>query len=471
MLRQVASGNFVVVPADTGHDNGKDMRGTQNNTDSGFRAVIRTLGYRNFRLFFGGQGLSLIGTWMQQVAMAWLVYRLTNSPFMLGLINFSARIPIFLASPFLGVLADRWNRHRILLFTQSTSMFQALVLALLVLSHQVQVWHLFALSLFIGIINALDIPARQSFLVEMVERKDDLGSAIALNSSLVNGARLIGPSVAGILIATAGEGVCFLINGMSYVAVITALLLMKITPRQREPRTLSIMQQFREGARYAYGFAPTRAILLLVSLVSLLGLPYMVLMPVFARDVYQQGAHGLGFLTGASGVGALTGALYLAGRKSVLGLGRMIVIATLLFGASLLIFSHFPFFWPALGLLSLAGFGMIVLMASANTVLQTIVEDNKRGRLMSFYAMSFGGMVPFGSLLAGGLASTIGARNTVLASGLVCMAAGLWFARSLPRLREMARPIYVQKGILREVAVGIQSATEPAGQTKLNNGP
>jgi len=440
----------------------------ENKSQNGFRAVIRTLGYRNFRLFFAGQGLSLIGTWMQQVAMSWLVYRLTGSALMLGLINFSARIPIFLASPFLGVLADRWNRHRIVIATQTFSMLQATILATLVLTDRVQVWHLFALSLFIGVVNAMDIPARQSFLIEMVEKKEDLGSAIALNSSLVNGARLVGPSVAGFLIAAAGEGICFLINALSYLAVIVALLLMKITPRPRQPRTLSVFQQFGEGARYAYGFAPTRAILLLVSLVSLMGLPYMVLMPVFAKDVYHQGPHGLGLLTGAAGVGALAGAIYLAGRKSVLGLGRVIVIATLLFGASLVVFSHFPFFWSALGLLALTGFGMIVVLASANTVLQTIVEDSKRGRLMSFYAMSFGGMVPFGSLVAGLLASSIGARNTVLIGGLLCVAGGLWFARTLPKLRGMVRPIYVQKGILREVAVGLQSATEQAGQTRIN---
>jgi len=456
--------------APRGQKNNKNMKKQkpERSSENGFKAVARTLGYRNFRLFFGGQGLSLIGTWMQQVAMAWLVYRLTGSALMLGLINFSARIPIFLASPFLGVLADRWNRHRILLFTQTFSMLQAVTLTVLVFTHHVQVWHLFALSLFIGMVNAMDIPARQSFLIEMVEMKEDLGSAIALNSSLVNGARLIGPSIAGILIAAAGEGICFLINSLSYLAVIVALLLMKISPRRIEPRSLSIMQQFREGAHYAYGFAPIRAILLLVSLVSLMGLPYMVLMPIFAQDIYHQGAHGLGFLTGAAGVGSLVGALFLAGRKSVLGLGRVIVSATVLFGTSLLIFSHFPFFWPALGLLALSGFGMIVLLASANTVLQTIVEDNKRGRLMSFYAMSFGGMVPFGSLVAGALATTIGAQNTVLAGGLVCIAGGLWFARSLPRLRSLVHPIYVQKGILREVAVGLQSATEQAPPPKIN---
>lgn len=428
--------------------------------------VIRTLSHRNFRLFFGGQGLSLIGTWMQQVAIAWLVYSLTNSAFMLGLINFAARLPVFLFSPFMGVLADRWNRHRILVLTQTLSMIQALILAYLVLAHLMHLWNLFALSVFIGFVNALDIPSRQSFIVEMVEDKKDLGSAIALNSSLVNAARLIGPSVAGILIAAVGEGICFLINGLSYVAVIAALLLMRIAPRRIERKSVSALQEFKEGARYAYGFAPTRAILLLVSLVSLMGMPYMVLLPVFAKSIYHQGPHGLGFLTGAAGVGALSGAIFLAGRKSVLGLGRMIIIAAVLFGTGLLIFSHFPLFWPSLALLALAGFGMMVFLASANTVLQTIVEEDKRGRLMSFYAMSFVGMAPFGSLLAGGLASWIGAQNTLLAGGIVCVAGGIWFSSKLPRLREAVRPIYVQKGILQEVAVGIQSATEPAGQTK-----
>jgi MFS family permease len=438
----------------------------ENKRKGGFRAIIRTLGYRNLRLFFGGQGISLIGTWMQQVAMAWLVYRLTDSAFMLGLISFFTRIPIFLTSPFLGVLADRWNRHRILVITQTLSMLQALLLAFLVLARLVHIWHLFALSLFIGVINALDVPARQSFLVEMVDKKEDLGSAIALNSSLVNLARLIGPSVAGILIAAVGEGVCFLINGVSYVAVIAALLLMNITPRSIERKNTHILQEFRDGARYAYGFAPTRAVLLLVSLVSLMGMPYMVLMPIFAENVFHQGAHGLGLLTGAAGVGALVGAIFLAGRKSVIGLGRIIVTAALLFGAGLLVFSHFPLFWPSLPLLAVAGFGMMVLLASANTVLQTVVDDDKRGRLMSFYAMSFMGMVPFGSLLAGGLASRIGAQNTVLAGGILCIAGGLWFAGRLPNIRRMVRPIYVQKGILKEIAAGIQSATEQAEQPK-----
>jgi MFS family permease len=441
-------------------------RSTEDSGRGGFQAITRTLGYRNFRLFFIGQGISLIGTWMQQVAMSWLVYRLTNSAFMLGFISFVTRIPIFLASPFLGVLADRWNRHRIVVITQTLSMLQALVLAFLVLTHQVQVWHLIFLSLFIGMVNALDIPSRQSFLVEMVEKKEDLGNAIALNSSLVNAARLMGPTVAGILIAVVGEGLCFLINGVSYVAVIVALLMMKLTPRKVKRKHLPMFQEFGEGARYAYGFAPTRAILLLLSLVSLMGMPFMVLLPIFAENIYHQGADGLGFLTGATGAGALVGGVFLTTRKGVLGFGRTIVMATVVFGVGLLVFSHFSLFWPALGLLALAGFGMMVFLASSNTVLQTIVEDDKRGRLMSFYAMSFMGMAPFGSLLAGGLASRIGAQNTVLAGGIVCVVGGLWFATRLPKLRAMVRPIYVQKGILREIATGIQSATDQAHYPK-----
>jgi MFS family permease len=439
---------------------------TEGSRRGGFQAIARTLSYRNFRLFFIGQGISLIGTWMQQVAMSWLVYSLTNSAFMLGFISFVTRIPIFLASPFLGVLADRWNRHRIVVITQSLSMLQALVLAFLVLTHLVQVWHLIALSLFIGMVNALDIPSRQSFLVEMVEKKEDLGNAIALNSSLVNAARLMGPTVAGLLIALVGEGLCFLINGVSYVAVIVALLMMDLTPRKVERKHLPMFREFGEGARYAYGFAPTRAILLLLSVVSLMGMSFMVLLPIFAVSIYHQGAGGLGFLTGATGAGALVGAIFLATRKSVLGLGRTIFMAAFIFGLGLLLFSHFPLFWPALGLLSVASFGMMVFLASSNTILQTIVEDDKRGRLMSFYAMSFMGVAPFGSLLAGGLAGRIGAQNTVLAGGLICVAGGLWFASRLPKLRAMVRPIYVQKGILPEIATGIQSATDQAHYPK-----
>jgi len=430
------------------------------NRNAGLRVLLRTLRYRNYRLFFGGQGLSLIGTWMQQVAMSWLVYRLTDSAFLLGLIHFAARIPVFLLAPAMGVLADRWNRHRIIVWTQTLSMVQAFVLAGLVLSGRVAVWHLVALSVILGLINSLDIPARQSFIVDMVEDPEDVGNAIALNSSIVNGARMVGPSIAGVLVAAAGEGVCFLVNGLSFLFVLLALLAMKIQPAIAKDTKAAFYHHLREGAQYVFGFAPLRSILLLVALLSLMGVPYAVLMPVFAKDVFHGDAHTLGFMVAATGLGALFGALFLAARTTVLGLGRWIVWASLLFGLSLVAFSLIPIFWLALPLLVLSGFGMMVHLASSNTILQTIVEEDKRGRLMSFYAMGFMGMVPFGSLLAGTLAGRIGAPETVLLGGIVCLAGSVWFAIQLPALRRLIQPIYVQKGIIPEVARGIQAATE-----------
>lgn len=427
---------------------------------SALRALLRTLRYRNYRLFFSGQSLSLIGTWMQQVAMSWLVYRLTDSAFLLGLVHFAARIPIFLLAPAMGVLADRWNRHRILLITQTLSMLQALVLAGLVLSGAAAVWHLLALSLLLGLINSLDIPARQSFIVDLVENPEDVGNAIALNSSIVNGARLVGPSLAGVLVAAAGEGVCFLLNGLSFLFVIIALLAMNLSPSPREGSEADFFHRLREGAVYVFGFAPIRSLLLLVALLSLMGMPYSVLMPVFAKDIFHGGPHTLGFLMAASGLGALAGALFLASRTTVLGLGRWIVSASLLFSVSLIAFAVSSVFWLAVVLLATAGFGMMVHLAASNTILQTIVDEDKRGRLMSFYAMGFMGMIPFGSLLAGVLGNRIGAPTTVLISGLMCLAGAGWFAVQLPRLRRLIRPIYVQKGIIPELAQGLQAGAE-----------
>jgi MFS family permease len=428
---------------------------------AGIRMVLRTLRFRNYRLFFGGQGISLTGTWMQQVAMSWLVYRLTDSELMLGLVSFAGRIPIFLLTPFMGVLADRWNRHRILVFTQTLSMVQAFILSFLVVAHLVQVWHLIALSVLLGVINALDIPSRQAFIADMVEDREDLGNAIALNSSLVNGARLVGPSVGGLLIAAVGEGMCFLLNALSYLAVIIALLAMRIKPKPAQSQQRQMLTDLIEGAKYVFGFAPMRAILILVSVVSVMGMPYVVLMPVFARDIFHRGPHGLGFLMAASGAGALAGAIYLAARQGVRGLNRMIVLACLLFGAGLIAFSVSPWFGLSLGVLFVAGFGMMVQLASSNTVLQTLVDEDKRGRLMSFYAMSFMGMAPFGSLLAGGLAHLIGAPCTVLVGGITCIIAAAWFSVKLPSLRAQILPIYLKKGITPEIASAISQATEP----------
>jgi len=417
---------------------------------NGLRLIFRALSHRNYRLFFGGQGISLIGTWMQQIAMSWLAYRLTHSALLLGVIGFTSRIPTFLLASLAGVLADRWNRHRILVITQTLSMVQAMILAILVLTETVAVWHIISLSLLLGLINALDIPARQSFVVDMIERREDLGNAIALNSSIVNGARLIGPSIAGILIATLGEGMCFFINGLSFIAVIMALLAMKIAPKQREMQSWQVFQRLKEGFSYAFGFAPIRSVLLLLALVSLMGMPYTVLMPIFAENILHGGPKALGFLMGATGVGAIVGSIYLASRKSVLGLGRIIVISSNLFGVGLIAFSLSRFFWLSLLFMLLTGFGMMVQMASSNTVLQTIVEEDKRGRVMSFYTMAFMGMVPFGSLLAGSLANKIGAPNTVMIGGVACILGSLIFAKLLPSLRKIARPIYVEKGIISE---------------------
>jgi len=414
----------------------------------GLQLIFRALHHRNYRLFFGGQGVSLIGTWMQQLAMSWLVYRMTNSAFLLGVVGFLGQIPAFLLSPFAGVLIDRWNRHRILVGTQSLAMIQAFILALLTLTGTIAIWHIVILALFLGFVNAFDMPTRQAFVVEMVETGEDLGNAIALNSFLFNGARLLGPSIGGILISLLGEGMCFLLNGISFIAVIAALLAMKMTKREIRSKSSRVLKGVKEGFTYAFGFLPIRSLLLLLGLVSLTGMPYTVLMPVFAKNILHGGPHTLGFLLGASGVGALVGAVYLASRKSVLGLGRLIVIALNIFGIGLIAFSISRTLPLSLLFLGFTGFGMMVQMVSTNTVLQTIVEEDKRGRVMSLYTMAFMGMVPFGSLLAGSLASKIGAPGTIMISGVACILGSILFARKLPALREMVRPIYIEKEIL-----------------------
>ena len=429
-------------------------------TLSGIRLIFRTLRYRNYRLFFGGQIVSLVGTWMQQVALTWLVYRMTNSAFLLGVVGFAGQFPVFILGPFAGVSADRVNRHRALLVTQGLSMVQATILAILTLTGAIAVWHVIVLSILLGIINAFDIPIRQSFLLEMIENRDDLGNAIALNSSMFNGARLVGPAVAGVMIAAFGEGPCFLLNAISYVAVILALAAMKIPHRQAEKSSSGVFTGFAEGFRYAFGFLPIRNILLLLALVSVMGLPYSVLMPIFARDILGGGPHTLGFLMSATGVGALTGALLLASRKSVRGLGRWISNATIIFGLGLIGFSFSRVLPLSIVFLFVVGFGMMVQMASSNTILQTVVDDDKRGRIMSFYTMAFMGMAPIGSLLAGSFASTIGAPYTLLLGGVVCIVGGAYFASQLPELRKEIRPVYERLGIVSEVSSGLQVATQ-----------
>lgn len=429
------------------------------NNSSGVKFLLRALRYRNYRLYFGGQGISLIGTWMQQVAMSWLVYRMTNSAVMLGVVSFASQIPTFVLTPFGGLLADRASRNRILLVTQTLAMLQAFTLAILVLTNTVAVWHIILLGIFVGCINAFDIPTRQSFLLDMIEKREDLSNAIALNSSMFNAARLIGPSIAGAVIAVAGEGVCFLLNGLSFLAVLAALLAMKIQPQKIEPKTANPLQGLREGIAYAFGFSPIRSILLLVALASVAGVPYIALMPIFARDILHGGSHTQGFLMSAVGLGALTGALFLASRKNVRGLGKIIAASAGLFGAGLIIFSFSRMLWLSLLAMAVTGFGMMVQMASSNTVLQTLADDDKRGRVISLYATAFIGMAPLGALLAGFVARQIGAPMTLAIGGLFCILGALLFTRHLPSWRQMVRPVYAQKGIIPEIAEGLRAAT------------
>jgi MFS family permease len=422
--------------------------------------IGRALRHRNYRLFFAGQGISLVGTWLTRVATSWLVYRLTGSALMLGIIGFAGQIPTFFLAPVAGVWVDRWNRHRTLVVTQVLAMIQSALLAALAWWRPT-VAGIAALSVFQALINAFDMPARQAFVVQMVEDRADLPNAIALNSSMVNAARLIGPSAAGILIALFGEGWCFAIDAASYLAVIASLLAMRIEPRPAGPRKTRVTAELVEGLRYVVGHVSIRSVLLLLAVVSLMGMPYTVLMPIEATEVLHGRAHTLGFLMAASGAGALAGALYLASRTSVLGLGRVIGVSAAIFGASLIGFALSHTLWLSLVLMVPTGMGMMVQMAASNTVVQTLVDEDKRGRVMSFFAMAFFGTVPFGSLLAGSLAQRIGAPRTIGLGGIVCLVGAALFFRALPELRRHARPTYERLGILPEVAEGLQRASQP----------
>jgi MFS family permease len=413
--------------------------------------AVRALRSRNYRLFFGGQSISLIGTWMTRIATSWLVYRLTGSAALLGVVGFANFIPTFLLGPVAGVWVDRWDRHRTIVVTQILSMLQSFALAVLTLSGVITVWEVIVLAVCQGVINSFDMPARQSFVVEMVEHREDLGNAIALNSSMVNAARLLGPAIGGVVIAGVGEGYCFLIDGLSYIAVIISLLLMTLRPAAPRKAQRDVWVEMSEGWRYIAGSLPIRSILLNLGLVSLVGMPYTVLMPIFASEVLHGGPHTLGFLMASSGTGALFGTVMLAMRKSVVGLGRRIAIATAMLGSALIAFGFSRWMWLSMLILLVVGFGMMQQMASSNTILQTIVEDEKRGRVMSFYSVALQGMAPFGSLMGGTLAARIGAPRTVMVSGVLCLAGSLWFARTLPAIRKVVRPIYVRMGLLPEV--------------------
>ncbi|MGB4258983.1 MAG: MFS transporter [Phycisphaerae bacterium] len=438
-------------------DNGA---GAGDSTGTGrLRVMFRALESRNFRLFFGGQGLSLIGTWMTMVATGWLVYRLTESTVLLGVVGFCGQVPAFFLAPFTGVVADRWDRHRLLLATQSLAMLQALTMAFLVLSGRITMTHIILLSLLHGVITAFDIPARQAFLSQMIEHKEDLSNAIALNSSMFNAARLVGPSIAAVVITKTDEGICFLVDGISYVAVIAALLAMRVPARPRNRLPQPMLRELREGLGYVIRFWPILYILLLIGGASLVGFPYTVLLPAVAKELLGGEADTFGFLTAAAGLGALCGALYLASRRTVIGLGLHIVLGTAAFGLSLVAVALSRWVWLSLPLMVVVGFSMMTLTASCNTVLQTIVDEDKRGRVLSLYMMAFIGTTPFGSLLAGVVAERFGVSGALLGGGVLCVALAIWFARALPAIRRQVRPIYVRLGILPEIASGMQAAT------------
>jgi MFS family permease len=413
---------------------------------SRWATAVRALRHRNFQLFFAGQLISLVGTWMQTVALSWLVYRRTGSTLLLGTVGFASQIPVFLVAPLGGVLADRANRHRVVIATQTTAMLLAFVLAVLTLTHRVQVWQIMVLAASLGVVTAFDIPARQAFLMDMVGR-EDLMNAIALNSSMFNGARIVGPAVAGIVVAWVGEGWCFFANAVSYIAVIAGLLLMKVEHPVKVTVEGSPIQHILEGFRFVAKAAPLRSILLLLGLVSLVGMPYTVLMPVFASQILHGGARELGWLMGATGVGALLGALSLTTRVGVKGMGKLIAVCAAGFGVSLILFAASKMFWLSLLLLLPVGFTMMVQMASTNTLLQSMVPDQMRGRVVSLYTMMFMGVAPFGAFFAGAVANRIGAPWTVAIGGVACIGGAGAFGMILPKFRAEAHELIVAQGI------------------------
>jgi MFS family permease len=420
--------------------------------------------YRNFRLFFVGQSISLIGTWMQQVAMGWLVYRLTGSAQLLGLTGFCGQIPCFLLTPFAGVYTDRWNLHRTIVVTQTLAMIQAAVLAALVLTNTIAIWHIVAMSVFLGIVTAFDVPARQAFLIQMVEGREHLPSAISLNSSMFNGARVIGPAIAGFAIKAFGESVCFVLNAASYVAVLASLMAMHVKPREPSAPARHVLVELGEGFRYVFGFAPVREILLLLVIVNLASMPLtLVLLPVFAKIELNGDADTLGLLTASMGCGAFICAFSMAFRKSVRGLGKQIGWGAALFGFGLIVFSFSHLVWLSMLLLVVTGFSLMLETTASNMIVQTIVDDSKRGRVMSFYAMAFFGVGPFGSLLAGWLTKHLGAPRVTQIAGAMVVLASVWFVTRLPALRELIRPIYRRIGILPDISSGVPTVADVEG--------
>ena len=461
--------NHTLADSDKTAADRTQPQGATRDAPSRWQAAGRALRHRNFQLFFSGQLISLIGTWMQTVAQSWLVYKLTGSGLLLGSVGFASQIPVFLVAPIGGITADRANRQKIVIATQTASMILAFILAALTLSHRVRVWHIFVLAALLGIVNAFDIPGRQSFLVDMVG-KGDLMNAIALNSSMFNGARVIGPAVAGILVARLGEGWCFFANGVSYIAVIAGLMLMRVDAAPRASTGASPFEHMVEGFQFVERTAPIRTLLLLLGLVSAVGMPYTVLMPIFADKIlhlggqefasligsHDLGAVRLGILMGAAGVGALFGALTLALRSGVKGLGRWVALCCAGFGISLILFSFSTSFWLSVALLLPVGYFIMLQMASSNTLIQVMVPDGLRGRVMAVYSMMFMGMAPLGALVGGFLSDHLGAPWTVAIGGMASVAGAIWFGMHLPKIRVEARKLILAQ----QMAAG-----EPAQDT------
>ena len=411
------------------------------------REAVRALRHRNYRIYFFGMLVSFTGTWMQSVAQGWLIYRLTGSAWLLGLIGFASQVPVFLLAPLGGVMADRHSRHRIIIITQTVGMLQAFALATLTMGGVVTVNAVFALAVMLGIVNAFDLPARQSFMVELVD-KEDLMNAIALNSSMIQASRVLGPALAGLLVGWLGEGPCFLINAISYFAVLAGLFAIRLSRDLTMSTDGTALSHLREGFYYVRHTRPVRALLLLVAFVSIFGLPYIVLMPIFASEVLRGGPRALGVLLGAGGTGALVGALTLAARRHVKGLGRVVALSVAALGSLLILFSLSRNLIISTLLLVPVGFSLMLQMSASNTLVQTMVADRMRGRLMSFYAMSLMGMTPFGSLLAGAVASRIGAPGMVAVGGALCLGASLLFWWRLPCLSREALPILITQGAM-----------------------
>ncbi len=403
---------------------------------------------RNYRFFFTGQSISLLGSWMQTIAMSWLIYRLTGSKFLLGFVGFTNQIPSFFLSPIIGVITDRFNRRKIMLWAQIIYMVQALLLSLLVFLNLIEIWHIIALSILFGLVTAFDTPARHALVVDLIDNPKNLGNAIALNSAMYNGSRLIGPAIAGIVIAVVGEGICFLFNALSYVAIILALYKIHDSKYTQKKSDNSLTKEFTEGIKYTFGFKPFRILLLLLGVVSLVGAPFSTLMPAFASEILKGGSHTYGFLMSATGAGALLGAIYLASRKSVIGMGKIIMINTILFGLCMLGISVSNGLWISMIIGFVAGFSMIATIACINTLIQTLADENKRGRVMSFYAMALLGMNPIGSLLAGTIATGIGISYTLMLCGIIFILFGMWFTVVWPMSRKYLYPIYIEKGFM-----------------------